>query len=229
TLFALQVKPKLADAPARPRDVLVLVDTSASKAQGPLALAQKITEELLGKLSAKDRVAIWTANTEAKDLSRGFKPPKDLDGALKALKAELPLGAVNLKKVLAKAADSFDERAGRQRLILFLGDGKSVAEPVDADERARLCAGMVKKEIAFFTVPLGARLDPHNLHGFATGTGGRVVRLSAMESVDKMLGRLLAAAGEPILYPSEFKLSAGVTEAFPTKLPPVRRDVGTLV
>src|SRR5262249_28495181 len=36
-LFSLLVKPKLPDAPARPRDVLVLVDTSASKAQGPLA------------------------------------------------------------------------------------------------------------------------------------------------------------------------------------------------
>src|SRR5690348_8943894 len=31
--FALQVKPRLGDVPARPRDYVVVVDTSASKAQ----------------------------------------------------------------------------------------------------------------------------------------------------------------------------------------------------
>src|SRR4051812_44515282 len=48
-LFALQVKAKLPDAPARPKDYLVVVDTSASKAMGPLAVAQKIVEELVKK------------------------------------------------------------------------------------------------------------------------------------------------------------------------------------
>src|SRR4051812_35410333 len=41
--YALQVQPALQPTPPRPRDILVLIDTSASKAQGPLALATKIT------------------------------------------------------------------------------------------------------------------------------------------------------------------------------------------
>src|SRR5438132_1670165 len=44
TYFALQVQPKLPDAPALPIDYLVMVDTSASKAMGPLALAQQIAQ-----------------------------------------------------------------------------------------------------------------------------------------------------------------------------------------
>src|SRR5947209_1929360 len=114
--FALQVKPQLADAPARPRDYLVLVDTSASKAQGPLAAAQQIAARLADRLGAGDRLALWTVNLEPKDLSRGFKARPDLDDALKDLAREFPAGAVNLKKALTRALDSFDGQAGRQRV-----------------------------------------------------------------------------------------------------------------
>src|SRR5579872_3748339 len=117
--FWLQLQPKLPDAPALPRDVLVLVDTSASKAQGPLALAQEITRQLVkGKkpgpgpeaewkpwLSAEGRVAVWTVNTAPHDLSRAFRAPADPDDALKDLSNEFPAGAVNLKAALGKAVD----------------------------------------------------------------------------------------------------------------------------
>src|SRR6516164_882398 len=44
TLMALQLKPKLSPAAARPRDYLVLIDTAASMANGPLVDAQKLTK-----------------------------------------------------------------------------------------------------------------------------------------------------------------------------------------
>src|ERR1700722_1500357 len=40
-LIAVQLQPALPPVAARPCDYLVLVDTSASKAQGPLVMAQK--------------------------------------------------------------------------------------------------------------------------------------------------------------------------------------------
>ena len=46
TLFALQLKPRLDALPTKPLDLLVMVDTSASQAQGPLASAIAITEQL---------------------------------------------------------------------------------------------------------------------------------------------------------------------------------------
>ena len=33
------------------------------------------------------------------------------------------------------------------------------------------------KDQYFFAVPLGLKLDSHNLHGLAVGTGGAVVRV----------------------------------------------------
>src|SRR5262245_30733896 len=72
-LFALSVQPKLPETDPRPIDYLVMVETSASKAFGPLAMAQEIAVALAAKLGADDRIAVWTANVKPKDLSRGFK------------------------------------------------------------------------------------------------------------------------------------------------------------
>ena len=61
-LLGLQVQPPLADAPARPRDYLLLVDVSASMARAPLAAAQRIADALIAKIAKgnpEDRVALW--------------------------------------------------------------------------------------------------------------------------------------------------------------------------
>lgn len=239
-LFGLQVKAKLPDAPARAKDYLVVVDTSASKAMGPLALAQKIVEELVKKLGPDDRLAVWTANLKAKDLSRGFKSGKALEGVVAELNKELPLGAVALKKALSEAVASFEVKESRQRAVVFLGDGKSIAEPLDAADRAELCAAMVKKQVAFFAVPLGLRPDSQNLHSLISGTGGKAVRHGLNERIDDevvkgkvvqrgLVSRLVKDVAEPILYDVEFTLPATAKEVLPSKLPPLRRDAGTLV
>src|SRR5262249_12021279 len=152
-LFWLQVRPTLPDAPALPKDYLVLIDTSASKAAGPLAVSVQIAHELATKLGEQDRMAVWTANVKPRDVSRGFKEARGLEAAYQALlkeaapgtvvarplpaaledtfkelAKEVPLGAVNLKKTLTEALASFEVNGGRQRVIVYLGDGKSVAE-----------------------------------------------------------------------------------------------------
>ena len=45
---ALQVKPELAAPPARPRDIAILVDASASQAGTPFEAARKIAKAVLG-------------------------------------------------------------------------------------------------------------------------------------------------------------------------------------
>src|SRR5207248_2644465 len=73
------------------------------------------------------------------------------------------------------------------------------------------------------------RPDPANLHGFINGTGGKVVRLTAKGKTDAVVTDLFEAVAAPILYPTKATLPAEVSEALPTKLPPLRRDAPTLV
>ncbi|HEY7311775.1 MAG TPA: hypothetical protein VH643_20600 [Gemmataceae bacterium] len=275
TFMALQVKPKLKEGPARPRDYLILVDTAAHMAGGHLSAAQAVARKLLTKVGENDRVALWTVNTKAADLSTGFqscremiaslkelerteaerqrKEPQSakksfdaaaalekgaqdgaescrkLNAAFKKLAEQYPSGAVNLKDALPKAIGEFDGKKDRQAMILFFGSGQSIAGPIDADLRTSLCRDMVAKQIAFYSVPLGIHMEPYNLHGFANGTGGKVVRLSLSRSGDKWVKDMLDAAAQPILYPDDIKLPPAITEAYPTKLPPLRPDVPTLL
>jgi Mg-chelatase subunit ChlD/tetratricopeptide (TPR) repeat protein len=233
TLFALQIKPKLEPVPERPRDYLVMIDTSASQVKAPLATALALTEGLRAALKGDDRIAIWTVNTPAatRDLTRGFRSGKSqqVQEALAALKQEVPLGDTDLKEGLKKAIACFERNRDRQQVILFLGDGMSVHNPITAAERFQLAQDMVKNAIGFYPVPLGPRLDPTNLHGLATGTGGSVVRLQASNPVTDTLKQLREAMAAPVLYPQRAQFGAEVAEAVPTVLPPLRGDAPTLV
>src|SRR4051812_26690355 len=122
--FALQIQPKLPEKDDRPIDYLVMVDTSASKAFGSLAIAHELACALADKLGADDRMALWTANVKPRDLSRGFKSGKDLKDSLLELSRELPLGAVDMKKSVNEALGSFEVKPSRRRVLLYVGDGR---------------------------------------------------------------------------------------------------------
>jgi len=76
-LFAWQIKPTVGAVPARPRDLVVVVDTSASQAGKPMHQARQIISALSAGLSPNDRVSVWVASTPAatRPLTKGFCPP----------------------------------------------------------------------------------------------------------------------------------------------------------
>src|SRR5207237_10387504 len=126
---------------------LLLVAASASHTRGPLLAARKIAEAVVKDMGENDRAAIWTVNVEPKPRTDGFLEKGKFDDALKALEQEYPSGAANLKKTLQDAIgdNGFEITSGRRRVILYLGDGMSVAGPLSADDRAELCGKLVKK------------------------------------------------------------------------------------
>src|SRR5262249_1635300 len=81
----------------------------------------------------------------------------------------------------------------------------------------------------FHAVPLGPRIDSMNLHGLISSTGGKCIRAGLREKVETLLPRLIKDVSQPVLYAPQFKLSAGTTDVLPSKMPPLRRDVPTLV
>jgi tetratricopeptide (TPR) repeat protein len=234
-LFALKVQPKLETPAARPRDYLLMVDTSASQAGLPITFARKFADELAQKANPADRISIWTLNTpkSTRSLTEDFQSPQSekIKTAVKKLKDELPLGDTDLKEGLRRSVASFEPERSRQRVLVFVGDGMSTHNRMTETDRARVCQEMVKNEIAFFPIPLGPNLDPQNIHGIANGTGGKVVRVMPNEDlVSDTMGRLMESVAAPILYPKTFQLPKDqVAEFFPTQIPPLRSDGSTLV
>jgi tetratricopeptide (TPR) repeat protein len=240
--FGWQQTPKIEVAKEpRKRDYLILVDTSASQARGPLQSAITITEAILKNLGDDERAAVWTANIEPKKLTKGFLPRNQHEEkvkdeveyqVVKALKKEYPSGASNLRKAINDAITTFgDPEDNRQRVIILLGDGMSVASPINPDLLSSLAVELVKRQIVFYSVPLGGTLDPIFLHGMPSSTGGAVVRLNRDQNPDEFVKDLKASLDVPVLYPDNDRttFTDNVVEHFPVKLPPLRADAPTLV
>ena len=237
TLFAWQVKPTLDAAPARPRDVAVLVDTSASQAGLPLRQARQAVQALAAALAPDDRVSVWAVNTPetTRQLTRDFLAPAsdDLRAAAAALTdVEYGAGATDLKGGLAKVLDTLRNR-GRQQIVLLLGDGESTFDPLAEADRVALGSQMDRDDVFFFAVPLGLKVNPHNLHGLAALTGGTVVRLQEDLAQPgkgaEFAARLKGAFDVPVFKADKYAFGPEVAEVFPAKLPPLRSDKPTLV
>jgi tetratricopeptide (TPR) repeat protein len=237
-LFAWQFKPDLGKGTGRPRDTLIMVATTASLAGHHFFAAQQLAESLMKSGGAGDRFSLWMVSTDDADFTRNLtksfidpkKEEKQVKDAMKVLADQYPAGDCDLKKALAKAIDTFEPNDDRQLVLLYLGDGQSNAAPVSAADRTALAKKMVDRKVAFFPVPLGREMDPANLHGLATSTGGLVVRVALkQDKPEEGVARIQETVSAPILYPTKLQMAAEVIEHYPTKLPPLRGDAPTLV
>src|SRR5829696_4666914 len=189
--FAVQVKPDLPAAPARPRDIQILIDHSASQAGAPLEAARKVAREVVAAAGPSDRVAVWAVSTPkaTRNLVRGGgqRAATDARAAFVALDNEYASGAVDLRDAVERAAKEFDGRTTRQQVILYLGDGESALNPLDEAGRLKLAADLRAQHVAFYAVPLGSPMNAHNLHTLVSGTGGTVLRTADEKTDDPNL------------------------------------------
>ncbi len=242
TVFAWQVKPTLPAAAPRPRDVLILVDTSASQAGKQLARARNLVTALANAAGRDDRIDLWTININnpaaTRSLTNGFQPAdgEPVHAAIaKLAESEYGSGAVDLKAGLERAVQAFEGRGGRNQVLLYLGDGESAASPTPLTEAARVELGgrLADRQVGFFAVPLGARVHGQNLHGLAAMTGGAVVRLTddpvTPQGRAALAAKIKEAFDVPVLRPERVTFGPAGVEVYPTRLPPLRADRPTLV
>jgi hypothetical protein len=218
---------------------VILVSGSAAMGGAGWIGACQIAEGIVKSGTERDSVAIWMVSDKAdkkREITNGFLNPKDdaivLEKYIKNLKEiRYPSGADDLQNALEQALAALPAaKAGRQQLIVYLGNGQSILNPISANDRQALADKMVARRVAFFPVPLGLSLTPENLHGLATATGGCVMRtLVEQEKLVDALKRYEDAFAGTILYAPKLQVPAEVIEAFPTKLPPLRSDAATLV
>ena len=227
-LFAVQLQPEMPES-KQPRDIALLVDTSASQAVGPLTSSIEIVRALIGQCGPEDRISLWSVSNEPVQLTRGLMNAAGAKEALAQLEKDYPSGATNLPKAIRAASGLFGAEGNRSRSIILLGDGLSLANPLETEDRVEVASELVGKRVAMFAVPMGPRMDPLNLHGLATASGGRCVRVNEGDAPASVAEKLRAAVDVPVYYPTAVKAGEGVVETYPAKLPPLRSDVPTLV
>src|SRR5262249_13096080 len=184
---------------------------------------------VLAAAGESDRLTIWGVSTPkaTRNLVRGggLKTPTEAKAALGPLENEYASGAVDLKDAIERVAKEFDGKVSRQQVIVYLGDGESALNPLDEAGRYKLAADLRAQQIAFYSIPLGAPINGHNIHTLVSGTGGAVLRptdertedpIAAIKGLAARFQKLLAV---PVMEPSKATLSAEVAEMLPAKLP----------
>jgi len=238
-LFGWQVRPNLEESgPPRPRDVIFLVDTTASQAGTPLRQARAIIEAVGNVLNETDRVSVWVVNTpeSTRPLTKGFFAPnaKEVrDAAAELTELEYGSGAADLQGAILQAAATLSPNPARTQAIVLLGDGESIYRPLSESDRLTLGNRLDAQDILLFAVPLGLKVHAANLHGLAMLTGGAVVRvqedLRMISKREEFARRLVKALDVPVLKVEKFRFGEEVGVVYPTRLPPLRADRGTLV
>ena len=229
--FALSMKPSVPASAAGPRDIVVLFNTSASQTGEYRDKAIETLKGFLSGLPAGDRVRVVAVDLNAIPLTKTFVAPngKEIAGALAALDARVPLGATDMSKAIGAVVESYSGQSTGARAAVYIGDGRSAAHLLGAEEFEKLAAQLTDARIPVSSYAVGLRLDLQLLGALAVQSGGTVISDGGVLTGEEA-GRVLAAAADtPVLWPTSVSWPAEMTEVFPKRLPPLRHDRDTIV
>ena len=226
--FALSVQPPAAVAAAGPRDVVILVSTSASQGGEYRTQSFQALDSLVTGLGPAARVQLIAVDLKAIPLTKGFVAPGSAEwkAALAALNLRAPLGSNDMDKALSAAAASFTGEAKNPRAVVYIGDGSSRANPLSPERFQQLAGSLAAGHIPVLSYGVGPRVDRELLGLLARQTGGVL-----LDGAGNDAGTRLATATTAAVYwpTAAVKWPAGMGEVLPKAMPPLRSDRDTVL
>lgn len=247
--FTLSVEGE-AQPQAEPRDVVVVVDTSASQAGFYRDTALAAVEACIAKLQPGDRVRLVAADITARSLNDEFVAPGSplLAEAVASIRKDAPLGSTDMQLALATASKLLEEGENRERVIIYVGDGMSPVNLLQGNEFGQLVEDLRERRVSVSSFAVGPQCDAELLAALANQTGGNlyvdgdmtwpddvegITTQRALEEnrrrgaeVGKVLGEWVRAT---VIRPTATTWPAEVAAVYPEQMPPLRSDRDTVV
>lgn len=224
-----QLPPRIAE---RGRDQVVVVDTGRSMFGERVRRASRLAIELAQQMDRRDRVTVLACDLACRAMPGGWHAPgastaHDVDAFLAGIEAD---GASDLAGAVRAAATVAGRDGARDLRVLVLSDGVASA---GVRGKARLAdtiaASMADPRASLVAVPLGNDADSDTLGEIARGGGGAVVPYGPGVSLESAALDVLATSYGAMLRDVELTLPAGLHDAAPAALPPMRAGAETLV
>ena len=176
TSYALSLTADMPNKEVDAVDVVVLFDTSASQQGAYRETAIESLKALITGLRPSDRVQVVAVDLNARPLNKDFAAASDpaIAEALTALGQQAPLGTTDLGAALDAAVKQFEMAESGSRAIVYIGDGISMANLLDAPTIAPLVAKMQAARVPVSSYAVGPETDPQLLAVLANQTGGNV-------------------------------------------------------
>ena len=230
--FALSLSPAMARPAAKPRDVVILFDTSASQMGRYRDKALAALDATLAGLGPSDRVRLLAVDLNAIPLMDKFAAPGGAETrqAIAALRDRVPLGSTDMGAALSAASQSFAGGDGaRGRAALYIGDGMSTANLLASDATRPLVDRLVEKRVPLNSYAVGPRVDTGLLACLANQTGG-VLAVDGENLTGAQVGNWLAAAVDaPVVWPKSIDLPKSLHSVTGDRALPLRFDRDTIL
>lgn len=213
---ALAVKPDVpAFAEAKPRDVVLVVDSGRAMTGARYEEARALAREVAQGLDKRDRVDVVTCDLWCKPRKGGWLVPgaqaaADIDATLAAI---TPDGASDLETALRQNAGA--KEGGRERVVVLISSGVGT---FGASRGARLGSLLSDREdVHVIVAPVGTTASARQLGDLSNAATGVITRSEpdAKVGADNVLRAL---AGRTLRHP-KLTLPEGLTGESPGRFP----------
>lgn len=232
--FLLLLAPSSSDtgAPAQPKDVVFVVDTSGSMAGDKIEQTRKAIAYCVNSLGASDRFNIVPFATEAQPIFEGLQPADDAhrQQALAFVRERMAArGGTNINDALV-AAMGMSREKDRPFIVIFMTDGEPTIGTTTTDG---ILANVKKANQAMtrlFVFGVGEELKVDLLDLLAEQNHGSRDYVGAKESIEVRISSFFEKVSSPVL--SDVKVEAErvrLSDFQPKQLPDLFRGSQLLV
>jgi tetratricopeptide (TPR) repeat protein len=219
---------------SRPRDFVLLVDSSQSMVGERYARAARLAVAVIGELDRRDRVQVLACDVTCRAMSGEPAAPtaataREAGAWLEAIR---PAGASDLGGALAFAgrAGSGARAAGRDLDILYIGDGTPTVGHRQVSSLAAAAAELHAQQGArVSTAGVGSDADALRLGAIARAGGGRHLPYVPGQKLGEAALAILESSYGVAMTDVEITLPPGVTEIAPSRFPTLRAGEELLV
>jgi von Willebrand factor type A domain len=248
--YALSLKPDAQAPQDRPREVVILFDTSASQAGVYRDVALAALESCLAELGPQDNVELLAVDLEARPLTDHFSSPQSqvVQAAVEALRHEPPLGSTDMERALQAAATRFDSAQKADRSVLYIGDGMSMANLLGSKSFGDLVKQLRAARTSVSSYAIGPQCDSRLLAALANQTGGNLYIAEPLAAADDAQGVSQDRAAQEnvrrgtsvgvmmadwtrarVLWPEAVAWPKQLGDVYPAAMTPLRSDRDTIV
>ena len=232
TYFSVALTPEIEEAPVATRDIVILVDTSASQVGEFRNRTFQVLESTLNSLSANDRVRIMTVDISAVPMTDSFvaTDSPEINDALIALEEDsVPLGATDMNIALRAAHEALRTSEAEARAVLYIGDGMSNANILASEEFGSLLDTLYQQRTPVTSYAVGPQTNMMLLAALAAQTGGMVAGADESDDIAATGMHLASALEATVLWPTAATPWPAGWTVYPNRLPPLRSDRETIV
>ncbi|CAN5796909.1 hypothetical protein BH11MYX2_BH11MYX2_05270 [soil metagenome] len=219
----LALRPHLPrSAESKPRDVMIVIDSSQSMVGERYERAGKLALEMIGQMDRRDRFSISACDSDCTTLGDVRTPTQLTAKEAKAFLAEQQVaGASDIVQSIRKASD-FATTEGREKWVIFIGDGFASTGFRKAADVEHALASVTARGVSVSTIGIGGDADATVLAAAARGGGGSFLAWTPGESVNLVATNALDSINGAQLRDAKIELPEGLADIAPTVLPTIR-------